>query len=1076
MSMQRVCRCAPCLVALAVILVSGAGCSKEAKAKRLLAGAEVDYQAQRYDSAEIKYRGVLRLSYLNPTAIRRLGLIYFAEGRTAQARPFLGKTLQLDPSDVEVQVKLAQTLVTLGDAKDAYGMTSRVIDKEPTNEDALLLLADLARSETNLNLARQRIEKLRAAGPDVAGFHTALAWIDLRLQKTNDAEADVKEALKLDPKDPAAYLAEGMLAALRKDMQAASNGLRTAADLSPLRSSLRLKYADFLFESGSTAEAERTLDDLTRQAPDYVSGWINLMNVYYAAGDYERCAKVITQILARDSINYDALMESASLAMTRHDGTNAISIYRVIDSAHTNNPDVKTRMAMAYLLNGERANAVASLNEALSLDHNFTPAILLLAELDLRSGNNVGAINLLAPLVKSAPGEAKSHLLLATAYLAQRQPEQALGVYREMARVFPNNPEVPRLIGSVYAQQGKATQARAAFEQALELSPDYVPALEMITALDVSAKHYEAAEKRLAAVIDRNPKLAAPWLLRGKVYAAAGQTNQAETAMSKAIELDPELPAAYLSLATLYLNSHQDQQALDRLNALLSKTNNAAALLEIGEIHQQAHQYDKARDAYEKLVAIEPKSALALNNLAYLYSEKFQDLDKAAQLAERARAARPQDPFSADTLAWIYFKRGQYQRALGLLQDSLEKQPNSPEVQMHLGMTYYMMEEEDLARVHLQQAVSTDTEYPEKAEARQCLALLAIDPAKATAADIEALEKRLRDKPQDPLPLNLLAAIDERRGQVEKAVEAYQKLIAQNPQDWKPMLKLARLYSGSLHQTRKALDLAKTAHDLAPNDARATAMLGELVYDSGDYPWALSLLQESAPKLAGQPTVQYDLALACYAAGRVTQADAAMEKAVKAGAALPTLEQAKQFQAFSAAAKDPAASGISSAQVQAALAKDPHYLPALALSGLLSERRGDTAQAITTCQQILSQYPQFAPAMRQLTFIYAQQSGDLAKAFDMGQKARAYLPDDFELARTLGIVAYKTGEYQRSLQLLRDNSSKFPNDGELMYYLGMDYYQLKKRDESRKTLQRALALNVPAALAGEANRVLSELK
>jgi hypothetical protein len=59
---------------------------------------------------------------------------------------------------------------------------------------------------------------------------------------------------------------------------------------------------------------------------------------------------------------------------------------------------------------------------------------------------------------------------------------------------------------------------------------------------------------------------------------------------------------------------------------------------------------------------------------------------------------------------------------------------------------------------------------------------------------------------------------------------------------------------------------------------------------------------------------------------------------------------------------------------------------------------------------------------------------------------------------------------------LRDSSRKFDNDGELSYYLGMDYYQLKERNESKKSLQRALALNVPSSMAGEAKRVLGELK
>ncbi len=1076
MNMRKFRHNLPCYLALACSLALGAGCSKAAKAKRLLSSADADYKAMRYDAAELEYRGVLRLSYMNPAAIRQLGLIYYAEGRPEQAAAFLKKALELDPKNVEVQVRLAQTAATQGGTKAALGLAARVLQKEPTNEDALFLAVDMARTPTNLALVQGQIEKWQAAGPDAAPFHAALAWVDLRLQKTNDAEDQIQKALKLDPKLVAAYQAMGALASMRRDLPAASNDFKTAADLSPVRSTARIRYADFLFETGSPEDAEHILEDVTRQAPDYVPAWISLMRFYFAKRNYDQCAEVIAKVLARDSANYDALMESGVIFLAKRDGTNAVSTFRRVDSAHKNRAEVKYRLALAYLMNGESPEAIASLTEALSLDHNYAEATLLLAELDVRSGNSPGAVNLLLPLVKRDPKEAKAHLLLATAYLAERQPGDALDVYRHMAAEFPKNPEVPRLMGVVYEQEGKTGEARDAFEQSLALAPDYLPALEKITTLDLVAKRYDDAQKRLGAVIAKKPKLADPWLLQGNVDWAAGRTNQAESDMSKAIELNPDLPGPYLALARIYLAGHQEQQALARLNDFVSKTNNVTAMLEIGEIQQQAQRFDEARDAFEKLIAFQPDFAPALNNLAYLYSEHYGNLEKAAQMAERARKGRPDDPYVADTLGWILFKQGQYPRALGLIQEALEKEPNNAEVQMHLGMAYYMMEEEDLAHVHLQQALSSDADFPGKNEARQCLDLLAIDPATATPAAVEVLQKRMQDNPRDPVPLNRLAAIDEMHGEADKAAEAYQKLIAQNSHDWKAMIKLGRLYSGPLHQIRKALDLAKAAHELAPNDPRATAMLGQLVYESGDYPWALSLLEESVPQLSNQPAVRCDLALAYYAVGRVPEADAAMKEAAQAGDSLPNPDPAKQFLAFRAALNDPAGAALSSAQIQAVLDKDPHYLPALALSGLLSERQGDYAQAAKTYEQILAAYPQFTPAMRQLAFIYGRPGGDDAKAYELGEKAGAAFPDDLDLARMMGVLAYRKGDYQRSVRLLRRSTQKFDNDGELSYYLGMDYFQLKQPAESKKSLQRALALNVPPPLDGEAKRVLGQLK
>jgi Flp pilus assembly protein TadD len=50
------------------------------------------------------------------------------------------------------------------------------------------------------------------------------------------------------------------------------------------------------------------------------------------------------------------------------------------------------------------------------------------------------------------------------------------------------------------------------------------------------------------------------------------------------------------------------------------------------------------------------------------------------------------------------------------------------------------------------------------------------------------------------------------------------------------------------------------------------------------------------------------------------------------------------------------------------------------------------------------------------------------------------------------------------------------NDGELYYYLGMDYYQLKRSQESKQALGRALALKIPEKQATEARRIMAALK
>jgi Flp pilus assembly protein TadD len=91
-------------------------------------------------------------------------------------------------------------------------------------------------------------------------------------------------------------------------------------------------------------------------------------------------------------------------------------------------------------------------------------------------------------------------------------------------------------------------------------------------------------------------------------------------------------------------------------------------------------------------------------------------------------------------------------------------------------------------------------------------------------------------------------------------------------------------------------------------------------------------------------------------------------------------------------------------------------------------------------------------------------------------KAGEAFPDDPALEKASGIVAYRSGDFSRAANLLQFGEHQLGDDPELAYYLGMAQYRLNMRIESRKSLQRALKLNVNPELAAEARRILAEPK
>jgi tetratricopeptide (TPR) repeat protein len=1061
---------------VATLVIAGVGCSKKDQATSHLGRANRAFAAQQYQEAEIEYRNVLQMEPLDSSAIRQLGIIYYEQGRLTRAAAFLQKAAELEPENSDVQLKLGLIYLSAHKTKEAREAALQVLRKQPGHQEGLLLLTDTARAPEEIQETEQLVENLRQQDRERIGYHLALGTLYRRQEELLRAETEFKEALDLDPKSSAAHFALGNLSWARYHFQQADQEFRLAIEMAPLRSAMRLRYADFKRQTGTVQDAKSLLDELTTKAPDYLPAWVYLMRIAFAEHRENDGSALAQKILAQESTNFDALFESANLSLATGQAVAAVSQFEHLQALYERVPQVEYRLALAYLQNHSSAKAVGSLKKAISLDPDFDEAILLLADLQIKEGNLTAAIAALTQLVAQRPQNAQAHLLLARAYLSDKNDDRALAVYHRMIELFPRNPQIPVLIGMVLAKQDQRADARKAFSRSLEISPDYLPASEQLVDLDLLEANYAAAGDRARKLIQKNENSAGAWLLAGKVDLAQHDPNSAERSFLKAIELDSEQPTAYLLLAQLYLASNKKEQALEKLTALLAKSNDLDALLQIGMLNNELQHYDAAREAYEKLLAVNPQSIPALNNLACLYSQHFGQLDKSYELAKHARDLDPADPYTADTLGWILFQKAAYSQALALLRESAGKLPGEPEIQFHLGMAFYMLGEEEEARVGLQHAASDAKNFPAKEEARQRLSLLTINIQTADSTVLADLQRHLREEPNDPVALTRLAEIQERDGTLDQAVKNYTAALKLTPRNAQIMVKLAQLYSRRPNDSQQAIALAENAHQIALDDPSISWTLGHLLYNAGAYRRALSLLEEAARKLPDQPNLIYDLARAYYSLGQVSVAKETMQRALQNNLSAAKCEEAKTFIALVAAAESSPAAQGSLPQAQDLLAVDPNYVPALMVSALEQEHRGNYQEAIRLYEKILNTYPLFSCATRQLAILYAQTLNADPKAYQLAVKAREAYPEDPELAKILGILTYQRADYQLSAQLLQESFRKRSDDPELLYYLGMANYRLKAWNASKDALQRALVLNISPNLADDAKRVLAELK
>jgi tetratricopeptide (TPR) repeat protein len=1059
---------------VAALAVGATGCTAKARRAYHLSRADSYYKTGQMQSAEIEYLNVLRYDPANTRTYIRLGEMYYDQGRLQRAAFFLGKGSQMEPDNFDVRVKLGFIYSSISQFSNAEAQATFVLNKQPKNDEAPLLLAEAAVYPKAAAAARQRLQSLAGSG-DSASIEVALGNLALRQRDTATAFADFKKAAALDPKSPAVNVALATEAWSEGDLSRADAYFKAAADASPVRSPRRMQFIRFKMETGDLAGARAVLDDLLKAAPDYLPATLILAEVAADQKKFDECADLLNQALKMDPDNFDALFFQSQLELARGQPAQAVTDMDRMAHMYPQVAPVQYHLGTACLATHDLTKAAESFERALQLNPNYVEAQLALAETQIQTGNADPAIASLERLRQQQPKLVQAQLLLADAYRLRNRNDEALAIYNTLESADPTNAQVAILHGAALLHIKDNAAARQEFEKVLRLVPGQVSAVGELVDLDIADQRLDAATRFIQDQIRQYPQQVAFRILAAKIQLAGKQRDQAEKTLLDTLTFSPTNTGVNLLLAQIYSDAGQNQKARDKVNAVMAlDPQNIPALMLAATIYGANNDNQGAADAYEKVLKIDPKYSPALNNLAYIYTEEIPNLDRAYDLAQQAREMLPFDPSTADTYGWVCFKRGAYQPALDALKSAAAKMPNQSEVQFHLGMVCYMTGDESNARTALQQAWQSGKDFPNRAECGLCLTILNIDPSKADPTALATLEKRVAEKPNDPVAQHRLARIYQRTGNTDKAIAAYETIVQAAPQDLDAQMNLINLYTPK--DPQKAYSMAKTAVKIAPYDPEVCHTLGRLAFAQGDYHLAASMLQQAVQNQPNNASLLLDYSFAAYSLGKVADAQSALQNSLALNLPASQAAQARQMLDMISLANAPAQAAAASARITDILKAAPDDVPALMARAAAAESTGDLSTAAADCEKVLLHYPDFTPAQSELARIYTAQSAKLDRALSLAMQAHDALPDDPAVAKTLGIIYFKRGDFTHAVLPLEQSAMKSGSDPETFYYLGAAQFNLKNRAESKANLQQAVALKLPDTLGASAKQMLAQLK
>ena len=171
------------------------------------------------------------------------------------------------------------------------------------------------------------------------------------------------------------------------------------------------------------------------------------------------------------------------------------------------------------------------------------------------------------------------------------------------------------------------------------------------------------------------------------------------------------------------MKSGKTDQALQVLSKSSQRQpRNSDLALRTAMVYEVSQQWEQAKNAYERVLALDSTNATAQNNLAWLLAEHAGNIDVALKLAQQAKERSKDNVNVTNTIGWIYYKKNSYQMALQYLRESATKEPGNPMYQYHLGMVYLKLGKNGEARQALEKALKLDPKFPQAGEVKKMLA------------------------------------------------------------------------------------------------------------------------------------------------------------------------------------------------------------------------------------------------------------------------------------------------------------------------------------------------------------------
>ncbi len=574
--------------------------------------------------------------------------LHLFAGEWEKAQPLLEGALKSDPSNIEAQYFLAQSLYGLQKYPAAKAILEKLSTKAPRSSLIQTLYGLVLMQTKDSVLAKEALRRATELNPDDSVAREAFLALMAEEGHIEEAQDDIDAYLKRNPADPRAIRFKMQFEQSHGRHGEVVKLLERVEGLSPLADDhLRVLIDGYLMVQ-DFEKAQQYARLLVKRRPDALESHMQLAQAMLMQGKDEQVKQMLAELRDQfpDAANINQML--GSLYLQRQSYDRAVDLLQSVVEQEPNNTNARILLAQGFASLSMIEEAIEQLDRVIEQDPQEVRAHALAARIAQFAGRTAKANEHLAQIDENRINELVSPALLAQIKLRKGEIDEAAAICNRAVASGNTDPVLRMLMAGIY----------------------------------IKKNDLEQAENNLLALVKTQPNNIQAYSLLSRFYLEQNSVDKGLVEMTHLQSMNE--PLARLSQASLLQGSGRPVEALARLEPIfapLIRDRSQYALMiadAMARLHVSQGNTTAAHAVYEALADADLRANEAKMRQIDLISRTQPVEDTVDALDKLAGEITPDQRNLRYNLLARYKAMNQHARGVALLDEWLTLEPDHP--------------------------------------------------------------------------------------------------------------------------------------------------------------------------------------------------------------------------------------------------------------------------------------------------------------------------------------------------------------------------------------------------------------